>query len=221
MFSGIFEGQETSFEYDEETQQKLDKLREDYVKAVDEYSTADAQRQMEIGAHISSIYDQAEALAKAAADASPLLDAWDQAAIDTAKGVGEIVSILNAHADSWAYSKELDKGMGSTGSVWGSVNGVSGGNAGVVARRSGMPSGSVSGGKHRAEGQHVIPYDGFPIIAHQGEMLLTASEARAYNNQTSSVTISGNTFVVRQESDIDAIADALVAKLRLAQQVIA
>ena len=176
---------------------------------------------MEIGAHISSIYDQAEALAKAAADASPLLDAWDQAAIDTAKGVGEIVSILNAHADSWAYSKELDKGMGSTGSVWGSVNGVSGGNAGVVARRSGMPSGSVSGGKHRAEGQHVIPYDGFPIIAHQGEMLLTASEARAYNNQTSSVTISGNTFVVRQESDIDAIADALVAKLRLAQQVIA
>ena len=218
VFSGIFEGQETSFEYDEETQQKLDKLREDYVKAVDEYSTADAQRQMEIGAHISSIYDQAQALATAAADVSPLLDAWDQAAIDTAKGVGEIVSILNAHADSWAYSKVIETGQGAYTLQGGAVGNATQGEVSDFAADV-EAFGAFSA--RRAEGQRVIPYDGFPIIAHQGEMLLTASEARAYNNQTSSVTISGNTFVVRQESDIDAIADALVAKLRLAQQVIA
>ena len=48
--------------------------------------------------------------------------------------------------------------------------------------------------------------------------MLTAREARqADQGGGAQVTITGNTFQVRQESDIDAIAEALYRKLRLAQ----
>ena len=47
--------------------------------------------------------------------------------------------------------------------------------------------------------------------------MLTAAEARGYNGQAGQVMISGNNFTVRQESDIDAIAEALLNKLVLAR----
>lgn len=60
-----------------------------------------------------------------------------------------------------------------------------------------------------------VPYDGYPARLHKGEKVLTRNEVK--NSERSGVTVTGNTFVVRQESDIDAIADALYSKLSGAQ----
>lgn len=68
-----------------------------------------------------------------------------------------------------------------------------------------------------AYGFATIPYDGFPIIAHQGEKLLTAGQARRGEGQ-GGVTITGNTFHVREEADIDRVASALYEKIYLTQQ---
>lgn len=201
IMGGIFAGDEATV-VDVKTQARIEDLREQYLQAVDEYAGADEQRQMEIGADISRIYTEAEALVTAAVDASAKLDAWDQAAIDTATGVGQIVGILGSYADRWAYSKVVEKGE---------IGSLSGIRAGIE-----MTS-PVSGGHHRASGQRTIPYDGFPILAHQGEALLTAAEAREYRSGGGSgpaVTVTGNSFVVRQESDIDAIAEALYRRFR-------
>lgn len=64
-----------------------------------------------------------------------------------------------------------------------------------------------------------MPYDGYAALLHEGERVLTAREARQARPQGGGarVTITGNTFQVRQESDIDAIAEALYRRLRLAQ----
>lgn len=69
-----------------------------------------------------------------------------------------------------------------------------------------------------ASGLGRVPYDEFPALLHTGERVLTAAEARSYGagGGGANVTVSGNTFVVRQESDIDAIAAALLEKLQLA-----
>lgn len=75
--------------------------------------------------------------------------------------------------------------------------------------------------RRRASGQRVIPYNDFPILAHEGEMLLTAAEAREYNSRSSSVLVSGNTFVVRQDSDIDAIAEAIARRFTGAARIMA
>ena len=69
-----------------------------------------------------------------------------------------------------------------------------------------------------AAGLERVPYDGYAALLHEGERVLTAREARqADQGGGAQVTITGNTFEVRQESDIDAIAEALYRRLRLAQ----
>lgn len=83
----------------------------------------------------------------------------------------------------------------------------------------GKKGGGKSGNK-KAMGQRVIPYDEYPIIAHQGETLLTANESRRYKNGSGalgSIAITGNNFYVREESDIDKIADALLVKINRAR----
>ena len=60
-------------------------------------------------------------------------------------------------------------------------------------------------GKHNAYGLSYVPYNNYPAMLHEGERVLTASENRNYGSGTP-VNITGNTFVVRQESDIKSVA---------------
>lgn len=81
------------------------------------------------------------------------------------------------------------------------------------------PGGGKSGNK-KAMGQRYIPYDEYPIIAHQGERILTASEARRYDSGRSESAISikiADSITVRSDADIDKITDALVQKLKRAR----
>lgn len=66
-------------------------------------------------------------------------------------------------------------------------------------------------GSHRA-GLSYVPYDGYVAELHKGEQVVPAQAADRMNGQ---VLITGNTFHVRQESDIHAIGNALVNELRL------
>lgn len=72
----------------------------------------------------------------------------------------------------------------------------------------------------RAFGMHRIPYDGFPMFAHEGERLLTAAQARAQDAGVSGggmPPISGNNFYIREEADVDRVAQAIVRELRSVQ----
>lgn len=78
-----------------------------------------------------------------------------------------------------------------------------------------VPDGATIHGN--AFGLSYVPYDGYPAVLHQGERVLTASEARNYGGSTM-VSISGNTFYVREEADIDKIASQLADKLSFAAE---
>jgi tape measure domain-containing protein len=62
----------------------------------------------------------------------------------------------------------------------------------------------LSGTSHAA-GLSYVPYNNYPARLHEGERVLTASENRNYGKSTP-VTITGNTFVVREDGDIKEIA---------------
>ena len=77
-------------------------------------------------------------------------------------------------------------------------------------------------GSSNAFGLNRVPYDDYPALLHEGERVLTASQAReqdAAKAPTSGgqIVITGNSFSVRDDSDIQKIAAELLHQIRLAQ----
>ena len=69
-----------------------------------------------------------------------------------------------------------------------------------------------------ATGLGRVPYDNYPALLHEGEQVLTAAEARSYNQGgAGSVQIVMNGTVIREDADIDRVAQALLEKLRQAK----
>lgn len=79
-------------------------------------------------------------------------------------------------------------------------------------------AGWQANGSH-ASGLKRVPYDNYVALLHEGERVLTASEAqKADAGGGVVVNVSGNQFTVRSESDIDAIAKAIAEQINLARQ---
>lgn len=75
------------------------------------------------------------------------------------------------------------------------------------------------GGRSHASGLRRVPYDNYAALLHEGERVLTAREAREMDRQgAGSITVNiGGSWSVRSEEDIDAIAEAIARRVRLAQ----
>lgn len=73
--------------------------------------------------------------------------------------------------------------------------------------------------KPKASGIDNVPYNQYPASLHKGEAVLTRGEADEYRRErdgkgsSGSVTITGNTFVIREEADIDKIARQLAREM--------
>lgn len=71
----------------------------------------------------------------------------------------------------------------------------------------------------KAYGFSYVPYDNFPALLHEGERVLTASENREYG-QNAAPVITGNTFVVREEADIQKIAGEIARQMKSAYELL-
>lgn len=77
-------------------------------------------------------------------------------------------------------------------------------------------------GRGYAFGLDRVPYDDYPALLHEGERVLTASQAREQDAGKAPVSggqivITGNSFSVRDDTDIQKIAAELLHQIRLAQ----
>ncbi|NUU74244.1 hypothetical protein [Paenibacillus xylanilyticus] len=87
----------------------------------------------------------------------------------------------------------------------------------------GVKAGMVAMGvtpKGHSGGLDRVPYSGYTARLHQDEMVLTSQEARDYRESSNgksapTIMITGNTFNVRKDSDIEAIAGVLAARLAM------
>ena len=77
-------------------------------------------------------------------------------------------------------------------------------------------NGKITYGPKQAVGLPYVPKDDYPVLLHKGERALTAQLNRQYNQGGSNVSIPklADTIVVREDADIDRIANALGKKLR-------
>lgn len=84
-----------------------------------------------------------------------------------------------------------------------------------------MQTGGYLPGRGYAFGLDRVPYDEYPALLHEGERVLTASQAReqdmAYAGAAGQVVITGNSFTVREQADISAVAAELLHQIRVAQ----
>lgn len=123
--------------------------------------------------------------------------------IGVAMGNGVISGFKSAIESSWLAQLISDP-------VGYSMKWISGGKIDLP----GWEKNSREKGRSSSAGLDRVPYNGFKINAHKDEMLLTKNEADAYRrNRGGGVTVTGNTFIVRQESDIDAIGEAIYRRL--------
>ena len=78
-----------------------------------------------------------------------------------------------------------------------------------------MPKGV--GGASRAMGVDRVPYDNYPIMAHEGEKLLTKQETKqTKENRPLEIRFENVTFT--ETADVDEIVKEMVRKLRKVQE---
>ena len=104
----------------------------------------------------------------------------------------------------YTLGQEFSKGRAAatTDSAW--ADAVNNFNSGYTKHRS---------GHQRAMGIDYVPYDNFPALLHEGEKVLTAGEARQEKNSVGGIQIVINGMTVREDADIDRVAQALLNKL--------
>ena len=114
---------------------------------------------------------------------------------------------LQAAISSTKISAPTTSGGGGSGSTVGQVSGYTSGQ---------LSRGGISARTHAA-GLPFVPFDNYPALLHYGERVLTANQARQQDGGGGNVTVSGNSFVIREEADIDKVASALAQKIALAK----
>lgn len=169
------------------------------------------------GIHMEGIINSADALAQTMFDSSDFAKAQAETEQDLIEATQNLTASFNSFAAAYGTQQALTKGLAAVTDYRASwaIPKISDDekNAIIHAPTSEIPR-NVSG---YAYGLNRVPYDDFPAILHEDERILTASEARSYESSRAiQVTVTGNEFVVRDETDIDAIAEKIATELSIA-----
>lgn len=121
------------------------------------------------------------------------------------ESVRDDTALNNSYWDAgYTLGQEFSNGRAAatTDSAW--ADAVNNFNSGYTKHRS---------GHQRAMGIDYVPYDNFPALLHEGEKVLTAGEARQEKNGVSGIQIVMNGTVIREEADVQRIAQEMLNKL--------
>lgn len=224
VLTGTLDKENTVFS--EEDAEKLEALSQEFSEAEQAYKDGS----LEAGKKMTDLREEAEALATAAYESSEWAQAVHDAELDQINATRELTTAMEAATNAWRENNAFSKG-GADGNALLKFFGIGRTQEEQQARTASMEAqgdpmlvdiGGASGlargrrAKGYAVGLDYVPYDEFPALLHQGERVKTAAEARMEDRSGGavSVTITGNEFHVRQDSDIDAIAEAMARKLR-------
>lgn len=185
-----------AFQADLENQkEEIERKHLQDVMATTEYQQADAATQgmmlMQAKANAASEYATTEGYQTQLAAEKALI-----------QGIQEGMSDEYFEA-GLSLGKQFDKGLiAARSAAWAAPDYADD----IVGRYAANYGASVQG---NAWGIDYVPRDNFVTRLHEGERVLTASQARKADRAPGSLVISGNNFHIREEADIDRIATKL------------
>ena len=223
VFNGMFTGIIPE-DMDEQIAAQVEELHQKYQEAwatIGSATASDAEV-LEAQAQLTEAKGEAEALAYSAYMMSDGVDIATQANVALAEGIAA------GSGDAWknaggTVAKALEDGVLAH---WEANKPV------LSAPTIQTPTMSISDdtvvritsdGKKTAIGENRVPRDNTLYLLHEGERVLTAREARAADRKESGgnvVVNMGGNYTVRKDSDIDAIAEAVAARVLAAKRTL-
>lgn len=191
--------------YGEDQANRLAEMHDQYTSLVDQYQNATEEDKAVIASQIEALKEEAQAMADSAYDASEMSQELHDVNLDLITAIRENTAALGSAAWGKDYEVEQEKTKG-TGST-------------LLDTVSSAISKANSFVGQNAWGLDRVPYDNYLTNLHEGERVLTASQARAMDQGGSapnvSVTVSGNTFGAGMDETAvaEAIADTAVRKI--------
>ena len=234
--SAVLLGEDTTL-FDSRQQAELEKMRESFLQASAEY---DAGSQ-EAGLQMDSLRRQAESLATAAYESSEQYQLVQDTELTLIDAIRQNTAALQGWKNEYNRAQALSLGQ-PTQSAWSPESDLI--DALIESRDEGDPEGvlsypewvaanpladpsayalyraSATADSHAA-GLVRVPYDNYAALLHEGERVLTASQARELDRGGSggSVTVNlSGSWTVRSEEDAEELAEILVRKIELAQK---
>lgn len=232
VFNGMFTG-EIPAEMDAKIAAQVEDLHQRYMNAmatIESSASSDAEV-FAARTDLGTLKGEAESLAYSTYMQSEAADAMTAANIALADGIAAGAGDAYKNA-GYLLGQELTKGISSAINAYvpdtitvpvvtSSINSGAG-----IGIKSGATTGSHLTGAtspYRAIGENRVPRDNTLYLLHEGERVLTAREARAADRKESSgnvVVNMGGNYTVRQDSDIDAIAEAVAARVLAAKRTL-
>lgn len=188
--------------FDKTQQKQLDEWAEKYAEAAERYERGEETA----GLEMQALYENAQMMAQAWYDSSE----WAQKEVDVQQeqieAIRENTAGLAAASDAFRLAQEASKGL--------AIIPQEGTSAYKAWRRN---------GSSHAYGLDRVPFDDYPALLHEGERVLTASEARSMDGGGGApavpLSVYGNTFVGVTEEMADQLWEIIVRKLEQAAVV--
>lgn len=208
--STVLTGSGTTLQWSDENAQRLQELGTLYQEAMADYEAGNT----EAGALVETYVEEARALAEAQYDSSEAAMGVAEAEKNLITSINENTAALRGWRGDYDVSQAMTQGRNTSSDEDTYIPGDWGYNADLD------PSSTTSTAKKarpRAVGIDYVPYDNFPALLHQGERVQTAVEARS-EQRVPAITITGNSFSIREDTDVDRVASALLQKIELAER---
>ena len=202
--------------FSEDQQAELAGLSDEFAYWSEQYALGNE----EAGMHMESLYEQAQALGQAYYDNSDTVKLLNDVELDEIAAIREATAGLDAATQaSYRLEQALSKGIKVD------VNTVLAGGSNTLAQQQMIYDSYVGGktySKKHAFGLDRVPYDDYPALLHEGERVLTSSQARAQDagqggGASIQLTVTGNNFTGTPEEMADQLAEILVRKIAQAQ----
>lgn len=210
--TGVMEGVIPDFD-NPELEAQIQDMANRYAELSEQAETGTEEQRREARAEMGALLAEAEVMAQNVYMESEGKD------LAIAAELGLIENVQASSTGAWENAG-WQSGQAYTRGLASAINLPAPGSA--TDSSGGPASNYLTGGGSHAFGLDRVPYDNYPALLHEGERVLTASQAREQDAGQSAapggqILITGNSFSVREQSDISAIAAELLHQIRLAQ----